>query len=336
MSSQRIFNLARNKIKSFSATRTTGSGEKNSDLRLSPRAMRQLNRLQLNASRFLPGFAVGQRPSLRSKPSWDFREHRMYVPGDDVRFVDWKASARQEHIFVKLGEHPKEATVYILLDCSGSMGWGEPPKSDTALLLAASLGYLALAQGDRLVIVPMRSIPETSNNPGNQQLATQILGPITGKGQYPHLLNYLRGLSFGGRLDFDQAIHHFTRHLTIGGGLVLVISDLLYIQDLNKTFESFPVPTWDVIVLHLLHPQELIPSIQGDLEMHDIETDEKKNYDITPKALNTYKERLNTWRESLEFACIQNNHFYTLISSEWSIDRDIIPRLRDLNVVKPL
>ena len=126
--------------------------EQNNDFsqKLTPQTFRQLNRLQLNAGRYLPGHAVGMRPSLRRRPSSEFKEHRMYVTGDDVRFVDWKASSRSEHVFVKLGEQPKEATVYILLDCSQSMDWGDPPKVGTALALAAAIGYMALSQGRSL------------------------------------------------------------------------------------------------------------------------------------------------------------------------------------------
>ena len=100
---------------------------------LAPQALCQLNRVRLTASRFLKGTTAGARPSFRRRPSYEFREHRMYVFGDDVRFVDWKASARQEHIFIKQGEHPKEATVFLLLDCSASMSWGQPPKSMASL-----------------------------------------------------------------------------------------------------------------------------------------------------------------------------------------------------------
>ena len=75
-------------------------------------------------STFAIGQAVGQRTSWRRLPSSDFREHRLYMPGDDLRHVDWNASARSEHIFVKLGERPREVTIHVLLDNSASMDFG--------------------------------------------------------------------------------------------------------------------------------------------------------------------------------------------------------------------
>ena len=104
----------------------------NPEVLLPPHAVNQLNHLKLNASQYLPGFTAGTRASIRRRPAFDFREHRTYVPGDDVRYVDWKASARQEHIFIKQGEYPKEASVQILLDCSRSMDWGNPRKHVSA------------------------------------------------------------------------------------------------------------------------------------------------------------------------------------------------------------
>src|SRR5690242_1985237 len=100
--------------------------------------LRRLNRLALRTSPQLRGQAVGQRASWRRLPSSDFREHRLYLPGDDLRHVDWNASARSEHVFVKLGERPREVTIHVLLDNSASMDWGQPSKLWAARRLAAA------------------------------------------------------------------------------------------------------------------------------------------------------------------------------------------------------
>lgn len=290
-------------------------------LRLSAQAVRQLNRLQLRAGRYLPGTAAGLRPSLQRKLAYDFREHRKYVPGDDVRYVDWMASARQEHVFVKQGEHPKEATVYLLLDCSASLNWGQPPKYAAALSLAAALGYLALAQADRLVVYSLA------------QPAVRPFGPISGKGQVPALLNYLRSLPFQGQLRLERSLQEITRRAR--GGLVLLISDLLDVPDFSSILNNFPSPTWDVNVFHLLHPQELEPGLRGDFRMIDVESGATANYDLDGRALQLYQQQLDAWRAGLEQACVENNAFYTLIPAGWSLEREIIPHLRSVQVVAP-
>jgi uncharacterized protein (DUF58 family) len=261
----------------------------------------------------------------------DFREHRAYAPGDDVRFVDWRASARQEHVFIKEGEHLKNATIYLLLDCSASMAWGctfgeaevSPPRSQTTLALAAALGYLALAHGDRLVVIPTGGQP--------------LLGPVSGKGQFPGLLNYLAALHFEGQDDLGQVMAGLARRSLSRGGLVLALSDLLGVGDLSRALEALPAPRWGSVLLHLLHPAELDPQARGDLELYDIETGQRRRHAITDKVLETYRQRLRSWLDSLETACQgKTNAIYSLIQTNWSLDREILPRLRSANVVKAL
>jgi uncharacterized protein (DUF58 family) len=291
-------------------------------LHLPVQAVRQLNRLHLTAGRYLPGSAAGLRPSMRRRPSFDFHEHRLYTPGDDVRFVDWKASARQEHIFVRQGEHPKEATVNLLLDGSASMKWGTPPKSIIALQLTIALGFAALAHHDRLVVQPMTRRWQPA------------FGPVTGKGQVPALINYLRPLRFEGDIDLTVAVQALTRRAK--GGLVFILSDLLGVADPAAALALLPRPSWDVIVLHLLHPEELHPDLEGDFQMIDIETGEAANYDINKEALDLYQKRLTAWRISIEDACSKADAFYTLIPTNWTLASNIIPHLRAVHVLSPI
>ena len=269
---------------------------------------------------------MGLWPSLRRRPAADFREHRKYVPGDDVRFVDWRASARHEQIFLKQGEQPRQSTIYVLLDVSGSMAWGEPPKSDAALALAAAFGYLALAHGDRLQVIPLHDQGPAAAKP---------LGSISGKGQLPALIQYLRGLTFEGQADVGQAVGDFSRKAA-RGGIVLLVSDLLAAEDFAAALAPLPPPAWKVAVLHILHPQELHPEIDGDLEMIDQETGEKANYDLDAKALAAYQDHLRAWRQALERTCIDHHALYTLIRSDWSLEQEVIPHLRQLGLLEPL
>ncbi len=310
--------------KSPAAARRADASAPPVDLRLPPKVWRQLDRLQLSASRFLPGQRAGLRPSIRRKPAVEFRDHRKYVPGDDVRFVDWRASARHEHIFLKQGEQPKETMVSVLLDCSASMAWGSPPRHAAALALAAAFGYLALAHGDRLRVVPFGGV--RTLNP------LSALGPLGGKGQLPTLLNYLRDLPFGGQADFTETLRAFSRR-TSHGGLVLVISDLLDVGEIGPALGFLPAPAWDVRVFHLLHPEELAPTVRGGFEMVDAESGQAVNYDVDAKALAEYQARLQSWRDALEMACVERHALYTLIHSDWSLGGEVLPHLRRMGVV---
>jgi uncharacterized protein (DUF58 family) len=300
------------------------AGAARNGVSLSPSSMRQLNRLQLNASRYLPGYSAGLRASVRRMPAAYFQEHRMYVPGDDIRFLDWKASARHEHIFIKQGEQPKEATVYILLDCSASMGWGEPTKASAALQLSAGLGYLALSHSDRLVFICF------------SDRIRNVLGPIHGKGQYPGFLNHLKTVSFSGTANFLESARVLRKTLINRGGLVLMISDFIGCSNLVEVVKLFPAPTWDFVALHLLHPEELDPERTGDFELVDIESSQTANYDLNKQALESYRERIEIWKNNLARECAENNSFYTLINSGWKFDGEILPHLRKVGLVKPI
>jgi len=263
----------------------------------------------------------------------DFREHRMYAPGDDVRFVDWRASARQEHIYIKQGEHQKDARIYLLLDLSASMSWGSPPKSNAALALPAALGSLALGSGDRLVVEP---VFDRGLAGGGAAAGPRPLGPVSGKGQFSGLLSYLRSLPFRGQVDLGPTLAGLRKRGVSGGGMVLVLSDLLGANNLAGALEALPRPKWSVVILHLLHPAELDPALQGDLELQDIETRQKKRYTITPKALETYRQRLEAWRGSLEETCAEKKALYTLLPTGWSLENEVLPHLRSLHIVQPL
>ncbi len=295
---------------------------------LRPQLWGQLDRLRLRAGRGLPGASAGRRASPRRRPSMDFREHRQYVPGDDVRFVDWKASARHEQIFLRQGEQSREIRVYILLDTSASMSWGEPAKQDTAIRLAAALGYLALSHDDRLQILPLEST--------EQEAATnKPLGSLKGKGQFPVLLQYLNGLSFGGTASLERTCSRL-RGQAARGGLVLLISDLLDLHDLEPAVAALPPPAWEVNVLHLLHPWEIEPELNGDYEFIDVETGRAANYDIDEKALRSYRSNFRNWREQLELTLVENKAFYMLLSSQASLEKEIIPQLRRVHLIEAL
>jgi hypothetical protein len=323
MSFLRIFNRLSKKVNDHSGHLTGMEEMKRDEILLSPGVFQHLERMQLSASRFLPGFATGLRSSFRRKPSLEFREHRMYVPGDDVRYVDWNASGRQEHIFIKQGEHRKEASVTLLIDCSLSMAWGNPPKSQTVRQLAAILSYLTLNKSDKLFVIPF------------SDRLHRTLGPINGKGQVPGLLKYLRSLPIQGVVDYPKIINEVKRRLGKSGGLVFILSDFIDLETPQDLLHLFPAPKWDTILLHLLHPDEIAPRIDGDLEFFDIETEQMINFDVDLKATVIYRRRIKEWQEQLGLACIESNAFYALIPTT-GIDHELVAQLRNLRLVHPI
>ncbi len=293
-------------------------------LALSPRVFAQLDRMHIRSTRFIRGGGAGQRSSTRRRPAVDFREHRKYVAGDDIRFVDWKASARSEQVFLKQGEQPQETNVHLLIDTSRSMAWGKPPKNHSVLQLAAALGYLALSSDDRLHVVPFAR----ARSPENSEAFV-----FKGKGQFPALWKRLRSFPVNGHSDLQQTVQRTSRMRR--GGLVIILSDLLDIRELNQALSMLPRPAWETTIIHILHPHELEPVLYGDVQMEDVETGALENYDVNAQAIENYNQHLKSWLETIEMTCVENKAIYTLVSTGWSLETEIIPHLQRIRVLEP-
>jgi uncharacterized protein (DUF58 family) len=253
----------------------------------------------------------------------EFKEYRSYVPGDDIRFVDWRATARHENIFIRQGEQPKDVRVYLLLDCTASMNWGRVPKMQAQLSLASALSYAALTHGDRLAIFPYG---------GGRNIE---YGPVSGKGYIPQVTRFLRHLKYGGEGSLLKAIRKLTQKVS-RGGVLFILSDLLESGNLSDILANVPAPRWWVNVIHLLHPNEIAPEITGAYELEDSETGRRVNMDISPEALFDYRNRIEKWKSDLELVCVENHAFYNLINTDWSLGEEVLPHLREHKVLVDL
>ena len=128
---------------------------------LSPELLVQLEKMELVSRKVFRGRMKGERRSPRKGQSVEFADFRNYVPGDDLRFVDWNTYARLEKLFLKMFLEEEDLHFYALIDASTSMDFGEPTKLRYALQLAAALGFIGLVRGDRVKI-------ETLGSPGGQ------------------------------------------------------------------------------------------------------------------------------------------------------------------------
>jgi uncharacterized protein (DUF58 family) len=281
--------------------------------------LRTLDRLALQTQRRLRGDNIGQRSSFRRLPAGDFREHRVYQPGDDLRHVDWNASARAEHVFIKMGEQTKEATIHLLLDSSASMQWGTPSKLWAGRRLAAALGYIALNYGDRLLVDDVASSAPT-------------FGPKLGKAHVPVLLRHLRELPLQHQADLPASASLYARSHPRGGYLIL-ISDLADVTDLGAALRHWRAPTWQVLVVHLLHPAELKPTLRGEIELQDAETSERANYDVDAHALERYHAFVGEWCAGLERACLEHGASYARVLADAPLENAVLPFLRRRGVI---
>src|SRR5438876_8472909 len=114
--------------------------------------LKKLEYLSLISKRVFRGSLMAQRRTMQMGSGIEFADHRDYTPGDDFRYIDWNLYARHNELLLKRFQEEEDLHVYLLVDASRSMAFGDPPKFDFARQVAAALAYIALADLDRVAI----------------------------------------------------------------------------------------------------------------------------------------------------------------------------------------
>jgi len=179
--------------------------------------MARLDSLDVLSRKILQGKLQGERRSKRRGQSVEFADHRPYVAGDDLRFVDWNIYGRLEQLFLKLFLEEQDLTVHILLDTSASMGTGDPSKERFTKKLAAALGYISLVNNNRLTLSLF-----------GDGLRAQLPN-LRGRNYLPHMAELLLGTACDGFSDFEKACREAAAG-RLGTGVTVVVSDFLFKQ----------------------------------------------------------------------------------------------------------
>ncbi len=241
------------------ATRSAGTAVRFID----PIALQRIRSLELVARTVVDGFITGLHRSPYLGFSTDFAEHRPYQPGDDIRRIDWRLYGRTDRYYLKLFEAETNANFAVLLDVSGSMGFGSKDisKIDYARLLAASLTYFSSRQRDRVGLFTFRDQVVDYVPPSAKHLDT-VLHTIarvecTGPGQLQPPL--------------ERAANLLKR-----SGIVVLLSDLYEDPDeVIGAVNQLRFSGQDVIVFHLLDPAELEFTYDAPSSFEDLETGER-------------------------------------------------------------
>lgn len=280
--------------------------------------LRRLERLSLRVRRV--GHAVGGRPGTRRTPAADFIDHRPYSPGDDQRHIDWNAAARHDEVFVKVGRERQSADVRVALDLSPSMSaW--PAKRRLGREIAAALAWLSLAQGDRVAVVPFPA--------DGTQGAVEPWRAIRGAGMGTACLRYLASLPAiaASATSLAPAMRAATR-IGGSGGLVVVVSDLWLVDDLDVALALAPPPRWEVLVLQILDRAEISPGLSGPVELVDAESGERRVLAVDDGVRTRYRAALNERLERLRRLAGSRGATYALIPADWPLERAVIPFLQ--------
>jgi len=297
--------------------------------------LHKLNQLSLVARQVRSGVIKGERRSLKRGSSVEFADYRNYAPGDDLRRLDWNVFARLERPFIKMMEEEEDLAVYVLLDASSSMDWGEGStnKLNYGLHLAAGLGAIALGAGDRFsfhLLQPEIQPPESKSG-GNQ------IGPLRGSQQVMRLMAFLEQKtaqhSPAAAFDLNAALRSFGLS-ALRSGLVFIISDLFDPNGIQTGLNFLQGRGFEVNLLHVLCPAELDPPLSGDLRLIDIETGQPQELSLDGSMLRLYQQRLQAWQAELQKDCRQRGINYLLLNTVENWDKVILFNLRRSGLVK--
>jgi uncharacterized protein (DUF58 family) len=252
---------------------------------LTPEFLRELELLKRKLEIEVRSGGVGERASRRRGGSAEFAEHRPYEPGDDLRRIDWLAFARSGAPVTKLFRAEEDTVVRLLVDASRSLEVGVIPKFDHARRLAAAIGYLSLAQGQRAEL-------SVTGVDGGERRALRARGRARrGRGGVTALLRELEAVAPAGATNLGGAI----RSVAEGSprpGLLVVLSDFF---DPGPVIEALGLARalgHEVVLIQILDASELSPELEGDLALEDIETGATVDMTADPAAISAYLKRL--------------------------------------------
>jgi uncharacterized protein (DUF58 family) len=282
--------------------------------------LRQLERLLLLMRSPARGGLKGGRRSVKRGQSVEFADYRDYSMGDDLRQLDWNVYARLERLFVKLFVEEEDVTVTLLVDASASMATGTPDKLLFAKRAAAALGYIALASEDRVAVTVL------AGRTARRRAA------MRGSGRVFRLLADLSAVTVAdGPTDLVAAARHAAAQLS-GRGVIVLLSDLLD-PSADKVIRELAATGSELVVLHVLSPDELDPALEGDLRLVDTETGDRVDITMDLATLDAYKARVAEWKAGFADLAAKRRASYVDLSSDVNLAELMFAELRRRRVL---
>jgi uncharacterized protein (DUF58 family) len=277
---------------------------------LDPSVLAGISGLELVAKTVVDGFVSGLHRSPDFGFSQEFAEYRAYSPGDDLRHVDWNVYARTERMYLKRYHGETNTLLTILLDSSNSMQFGSHGvnKMDYARYLAASLFYLAI-HGQRDAAGLITFDDEIRN----------YIRPSTRQGQLHRLLAGLEQAEARARTDFAKPMRYFMELLR-RRGIVLIVSDFWDSpESIIRTIEPLRFRGNEVVLFHVLDPEDVRPNLNGPSILVDLET--QAQLEVTPDYIrHEYREKIDAHLADLRDRTQAAGMAYYLLMTDRPLD----------------
>ncbi|MCS7045123.1 MAG: DUF58 domain-containing protein [Gemmataceae bacterium] len=285
-----------------------------------PSLLARFGKLALLARRVVEGFLSGLHQSPYKGFSIEFAEHRQYFPGDEIRHIDWRVYGKTDRFFIKEYEEEANLRAHILLDASGSMAYRgsrhsraasaeRPSKLEYATWVAASLSYLMLHQRDAVGLLV------------HDHKVRSLIAPHAGSKQLLRLLQTLQATAAGGETALAPIWHHFAYRLA-RRGLIVILSDCFdRLPDLLLALRNFRHRGQDVLLLHVVAPEEIDFPFRSVTQFRDLESPNHRVVLDAAQARQDYLQAFTAFCDSLRVGARNLEIDYHLLRTDQPVER---------------
>ena len=274
-----------------------------------PEVLSRISRLELRARHVVEGFVSGMHKSPYKGFSVQFASHRAYVPGDDIRHLDWRVYAKADRFFIKEYEEETNLRAYLIIDASGSMGYKSNgiTKLEYSSYLTASLAYLMLKQQDSVGLL----VFDTK--------LRKYIPPRSVKHHLHAILRELSSVEARDETDLGRTLEQLASRVT-RRGLIILISDLLDDEArVVRALKLFRHRKHEVIVFHVLDPYEVTFPFEHEVILRDLETQEEVPA-VPWEIRREYVRRVAAWIDHYRTVLRQSGIDYVPVRTSTSFD----------------
>jgi uncharacterized protein (DUF58 family) len=277
--------------------------------------LKKLDRLVYLSKKIPSGTSQGIQKTYRKGSSLEFHDYRTYNRGDDIKSIDWNVWERLGQLVLKIYSADLNRNVSIIIDTSESMGTGFHDKLTFSLKTAAALGYIGMKNQDRVSVI---SINET---------VVDYMKPSQGKGNIISLYNFLSTLKASGKTDLSGALKNFASR-SPANSIVIILSDLLDYKGLKEGLYHLVYNKLDVVIIHILSDEDLLPDFSGPVRLRDSETGSVIDLTFNKEILKEYKIGLDNYLHKTEKLCLKKNIEYIRVASSTPFEDLILKYMR--------
>lgn len=276
---------------------------------IDPAILAGISHLGLVAKTVVDGFVAGLHRSPDFGFSQEFAEYRAYTPGDDLRHVDWNVFARTERAYLKRYRGETNSQLTMMLDASASMNYSSHgvTKLDYSRFLTVSIAYLANQQRDAAGVI---IFDDDVNN---------YVPPSTRQGQFMRVAHAIEHAEPGTRTDFAKPFIHF-QQFHRRRGIVVAVSD--FYEEPETVIQAIRPLRFngnEVILFHVLDPEEIQPKLKDPVLMVDMETDDA--IEVSPDyAKHEYRAKVDAHIDALRTKAKASGMDYFLLQTDRPLD----------------